>query len=245
MISTYLDRNPRLLVLSVGIIVTAGLSSYCVLPRREDHVLTRRGIGERQFSCARGTSESGSQCRRHRDTVGWPERGGDCQAIACVVRGIGGWFADRRNGTTSHSGALFARGRVSQGASFAGGEFRRGRVSQGAGASLIQIASVELPSPVRQGPEAADAAPTLGRGPVESIFGRCDNPSRQWNVATSLTTIAGFALLVLGGGGFWPPLAIAIAGGVAGATILALYFVPAVYLIMMVQITQKTADELH
>ncbi len=49
-------------------------------------------------------------------------------------------------------------------------------------------------------------------------------------LSTTLTTIAGFMPLILAGGGFWPPLAIAIAGGVAGATILALYFVPAAWL---------------
>ena len=52
-------------------------------------------------------------------------------------------------------------------------------------------------------------------------------------VATSLTTMAGFAPLVMDGGDFWPPVAVAIAGGVAGATILALYFAPAAYLILM------------
>jgi multidrug efflux pump subunit AcrB len=52
-------------------------------------------------------------------------------------------------------------------------------------------------------------------------------------VATSLTTMAGFTPLVLSGGGFWPPLATAIAGGVAGATALALYFVPSVHLMVM------------
>ena len=46
-------------------------------------------------------------------------------------------------------------------------------------------------------------------------------------IATTLTTIAGFVPLLLGGGGFWPPMAICIAGGVSGATILALFFVPA------------------
>ncbi len=50
--------------------------------------------------------------------------------------------------------------------------------------------------------------------------------------STTVTTIAGFLPFILAGGGFWPPLAIAIAGGVAGATILALYFVPAVYVLM-------------
>ncbi len=52
-------------------------------------------------------------------------------------------------------------------------------------------------------------------------------------VATTLTTIAGFIPLLIGGGEFWPPLAIVIAGGVGGATILALYFAPSAYLLVM------------
>lgn len=52
-------------------------------------------------------------------------------------------------------------------------------------------------------------------------------------VSTSLTTMAGFTPLVLAGGGFWPPLAVTIAGGVLGATVLALYYVPAVYILLM------------
>lgn len=52
-------------------------------------------------------------------------------------------------------------------------------------------------------------------------------------VATSLTTMAGFAPLVIAGGGFWPPMAIAISGGVGGATILALYFIPSAYVLAM------------
>lgn len=46
-------------------------------------------------------------------------------------------------------------------------------------------------------------------------------------LSTSLTTIAGFMPLILAGGGFWPPLAVAIAGGVAGATVIAVTLVPA------------------
>ncbi|MCA9139219.1 MAG: efflux RND transporter permease subunit [Planctomycetales bacterium] len=48
-------------------------------------------------------------------------------------------------------------------------------------------------------------------------------------VATTCTTIAGFTPLIIDGGEFWPPLAVAIAGGVGGATLLALFFVPAIY----------------
>ena len=51
-------------------------------------------------------------------------------------------------------------------------------------------------------------------------------------IATTLTTAIGFVPLLLGGGEFWPPLAVAIAGGVMGATLLALYFVPAAYILI-------------
>ena len=52
-------------------------------------------------------------------------------------------------------------------------------------------------------------------------------------IATTLTTAIGFVPLLLDGGEFWPPLAIAIAGGVIGATLLALYLIPAAYLIVV------------
>ena len=48
-------------------------------------------------------------------------------------------------------------------------------------------------------------------------------------MTTTATTIAGFLPLWLAGGGFWPPLAVAIAGGVAGATLLALTLVPILF----------------
>jgi len=51
-------------------------------------------------------------------------------------------------------------------------------------------------------------------------------------LSTTLTTIAGFIPLLIDGGQFWPPLAVAIAGGVAGCTLIALYFVPAMFVIM-------------
>ena len=48
-------------------------------------------------------------------------------------------------------------------------------------------------------------------------------------VSTTVTTIGGFLPLILSGGQFWPPLAMSIAGGVAGSAILALYLVPAMF----------------
>lgn len=48
-------------------------------------------------------------------------------------------------------------------------------------------------------------------------------------LTTTATTIIGFVPLLADGDPFWRPLAIAIAGGISGATLLALYFVPAAY----------------
>lgn len=50
-------------------------------------------------------------------------------------------------------------------------------------------------------------------------------------LATTVTTIIGFVPLMLDTTGFWPPLAISIAGGLGGATLLALYFIPAAYIL--------------
>ncbi len=51
-------------------------------------------------------------------------------------------------------------------------------------------------------------------------------------IATTLTTIMGFTPLLLDSSGFWPPLAITIVGGLGGATLIALYFVPSIYLLL-------------
>ncbi len=51
-------------------------------------------------------------------------------------------------------------------------------------------------------------------------------------VTTTATTMIGFVPLLAGGDPFWQPLAIAIAGGIGGATLLALYFVPAAYVLI-------------
>ncbi|MCK5424401.1 MAG: efflux RND transporter permease subunit, partial [Emcibacter sp.] len=48
-------------------------------------------------------------------------------------------------------------------------------------------------------------------------------------ISTTLTTVGGFMPLIIWGGGMWPPLATAISGGMVGATLLALIFVPTLY----------------
>ena len=75
------------------------------------------------------------------------------------------------------------------------------------------------------------ANPAAASGDVDAIVDEVMHSSRHV-VATTLTTMAGFAPLILDGGMFWPPMAICIAGGVAGATILALVLVPSAYRMM-------------
>jgi len=78
---------------------------------------------------------------------------------------------------------------------------------------------------IREDADARTGVPTAIRAVVVR--------STRHVLATSLTTIAGFAPLILGGGGFWPPLAVCIAGGVGAATILALTLTPAMYVMLM------------
>ncbi len=52
-------------------------------------------------------------------------------------------------------------------------------------------------------------------------------------LTTTLTTVAGFIPLWIDGGATWPPLAVAIAGGVGGATFLAICLVPCAHLLLI------------
>jgi multidrug efflux pump subunit AcrB len=69
------------------------------------------------------------------------------------------------------------------------------------------------------GAQAADLEAT-----VRTVMG-----ASRHIVSTTLTTIGGFTPLILFGGTFWPPLATAIAGGVGGSAIIALFSVPAAF----------------
>lgn len=69
------------------------------------------------------------------------------------------------------------------------------------------------------------------QGNITAIVDEVMKTSRHV-LSTTLTTIGGFVPLLLSGGDFWPPLAIVIAGGVGGASVLALFFVPASYTLM-------------
>ncbi|OYP32269.1 efflux RND transporter permease subunit [Rhodopirellula sp. MGV] len=93
--------------------------------------------------------------------------------------------------------------------------------------SIVVLASLQNAAPQ----SAAGLKSVMPVNAIVEIVVRCT----RHVLATTLTTIAGFMPLILDGGEFWPPLAVAIAGGVVGATLLALVFVPATFQIVQRQ----------
>ncbi len=95
-------------------------------------------------------------------------------------------------------------------------------------AGLIGVAindSIVVLAAIRNDPQARKGA----RPAMVKVIVR----STRHVLTTTITTVAGFIPLFLDGGEFWPPLAICIAGGVIGATFLALFFVPCAYLLLI------------
>jgi multidrug efflux pump subunit AcrB len=78
---------------------------------------------------------------------------------------------------------------------------------------------------------ALKASPEASSGETEAVVNVVMDASRHI-ISTTLTTIGGFIPLIVNGGKFWPPLATAIAGGVAGSAIIALYLIPASYAVI-------------
>lgn len=89
-----------------------------------------------------------------------------------------------------------------------------GLIGVGINDSIVVVAALRANRAASEGHEPAIVNEVLGTG--------------RYLVSTTLTTIGGFVPLFLAGG-FWPPLAAAIAGGVGGTTIMAFFFVPAAY----------------
>ena len=66
-------------------------------------------------------------------------------------------------------------------------------------------------------------------GDVDAVS-RIVSESSRHIISTTTTTFGGFLPLILAGGGFWPPFAVAIAGGVLLSTIVSFYFTPPAFL---------------
>jgi multidrug efflux pump subunit AcrB len=75
------------------------------------------------------------------------------------------------------------------------------------------------------------ADPLAARGDPAAIVRAVQSCSRHIG-STTITTVGGFLPLILAGGGFWPPFAVAIAGGTVLTTLLSFYFVPAAFMLM-------------
>ena len=82
--------------------------------------------------------------------------------------------------------------------------------------SIVVLAAIRAGEMSRLGDPEAMAEQVLG--------------SARHLISTTLTTIGSFMpLLIFIGGDFWPPLAIVLAGGVGGSTVLAMLFTPSAY----------------
>ena len=61
-------------------------------------------------------------------------------------------------------------------------------------------------------------------------------------ISTTVTTFGGFLPLILEGSQFWPPFAMAIAGGVLLSTIISFFLVPPLFLVATRIARKDTAD---
>ena len=93
---------------------------------------------------------------------------------------------------------------------------------------LIGVAlndSIVVIAAIRANPRAAAGNPDAM---VEEVMG-----TTRHVISTTLTTIGGFLpLIVIVGGDFWPSMSIVLAGGITGASIMALFFIPAAYMLL-------------
>ena len=82
-------------------------------------------------------------------------------------------------------------------------------------------AALIIMTALQENPDAAEGDPAAMVGVVMD--------STRHIVSTTITTVGGFLPLILAGGGFWPPFAMAVAGGVLLSTVVSFYFTPAAF----------------
>ncbi|MDO9499464.1 efflux RND transporter permease subunit [Falsiroseomonas sp.] len=90
-----------------------------------------------------------------------------------------------------------------------------GSIGVSINAALIIISALQEDEAAAQGDQAAMADVVVS--------------ASRHILSTAITTFGGFLPLILGGGGFWPPFAMAIAGGVLLSPLLAFWFTPAMF----------------
>lgn len=93
-------------------------------------------------------------------------------------------------------------------------------------------ATIIILTALQQDPEAA-AGDT-------NAMARVVTGSSRHILSTTVTTFGGFLPLILEGGGFWPPFAVAIAGGVLLSTVVSFYFTPPAFALLRPRKTPQT-----
>jgi multidrug efflux pump subunit AcrB len=64
-------------------------------------------------------------------------------------------------------------------------------------------------------------------------------------ISTTITTFGGFLPLILSGGGFWPPFAVAIAGGVMLSSVISFFFTPPMFALLYRKPKTEVAEPAH
>lgn len=78
---------------------------------------------------------------------------------------------------------------------------------------------------------ALQASPGAMRGDAQAVADVVSGSARHI-LSTTITTFGGFLPLILAGGGFWPPFAMSIAGGVLLSSVVSFWFAPAAFMIL-------------
>ncbi|MCL1077071.1 efflux RND transporter permease subunit [Parashewanella spongiae] len=87
-----------------------------------------------------------------------------------------------------------------------------------------------------------ETEPMARAGESKTIVSLVNSCTRHIS-STTVTTIGGFLPLILAGGGFWPPFAVAIAGGTLLTTLISLIWVPSAYFMIMRNKTSSAVIE--
>ncbi|MEO0371314.1 MAG: efflux RND transporter permease subunit [Pseudomonadota bacterium] len=85
--------------------------------------------------------------------------------------------------------------------------------------------------------EDADARAGDREAMVDVVMG-----SSRHIISTTITTFGGFLPLILAGGGFWPPFAVSVAGGVLLSTVVSFFFTPPVFALVRRRVESQRDD---
>ncbi|MEM7472098.1 MAG: efflux RND transporter permease subunit [Pseudomonadota bacterium] len=86
------------------------------------------------------------------------------------------------------------------------------------------------------------ADPKAASGDTQAVA-RVVTGSSRHIVSTTITTFGGFLPLILAGGGFWPPFAVAIAGGVLLSSVVSFFFTPAAFVLFYASAKRTSLDD--